>query len=390
MGKLNQEAAPKRVGALDGLRGIAALTVVAFHFLCAFAPGSVGEPGFETAWWVDTPLNVFLNGNFAVHVFFVLSAFVLAQSSLTRREHLAHDLLFRYLRLAVPAATSVLLAWALLLAFPVATQALRQVAPAPWLQWTHQQNIPGFFGALADGFWGIFWTGQSLFNNVLWTMQIELLGSFGVYLFFQFCDRRRPFFLLVIALTVLLAKLPAAYLSFVLGAGLCLAVRAGVRLGPWQTAAIACASLVAGFPSTGFAERAGLQWLPWRLQPGHLFSIVPPAAALMLVLSVLSSPALGRFFAHRINCALGRLSFPLYLVHVPLIYTLFATAAVQWDALSTANLFLTIGLPYLVTCLALAWLFTRAVDEPVLTGLKRLRAHARHRLAGRPAAHSRK
>ncbi len=369
----DRKAALGRIESLDGLRGLAAVAVVAFHFFSAFAPRAMGEPGLDAAWWVDTPINALFNGNFAVHVFFVLSAFVLSASSFAPRTHLARDLIIRYLRLALPATVSVLIAWGLLLALPDATLNLQRIAPAPWLHWTHQQPVPGLFRALADGLFGIFATGSSFFNNVLWTMQIELFGSFGVYLFFQYCRHYRGLLLPLIASVLLLAKLPSAYLSFVLGAGLCLTMRAGLHLNPWRAMAAFGLGLALGFPSTGFAERFELIDLPWRLQPGNPYGVLQPLAALLLVAGVIGAPALRRFFAHPVNLFLGRLSFPLYLVHVPLIYTVCAAAAMQWNALAGARLFIVVGLPYLLVCLLLAWLFAWAVDEPVLQLLKRLK-----------------
>lgn len=90
-------------------------------------------------------------------------------------------------------------------------------------------------------------------------------------------------------------------------------------------------------------------------------------AAALLILSVLTLPALARVLARRLPIFLGRISFGLYLVHVPPLYTLVAWAYLQ-------------GLPEMVLApayglgvLALAWVFTIAVDEPLLRRITSLR-----------------
>jgi peptidoglycan/LPS O-acetylase OafA/YrhL len=72
-----------RVTQLDGLRGIAALVVVACHVLSTlpgigsvFSDRSVGLSG-AAMWAIFSPLHVLWNGTPAVHLFFVLSGFVL-------------------------------------------------------------------------------------------------------------------------------------------------------------------------------------------------------------------------------------------------------------------------------------------------------------------------
>src|SRR5690606_7470689 len=60
----------RRLGALDGLRGWAAVTVFLSHCACTLS-------GAAYAWAVHSPLRLFLDGQAAVDLFFVLSGFVL-------------------------------------------------------------------------------------------------------------------------------------------------------------------------------------------------------------------------------------------------------------------------------------------------------------------------
>src|SRR5262245_4759677 len=59
--------------ALEAIRGGAALVVVVWHVCVGFFPYSLD------GWWQGSPLNLFMNGQSAVQLFFVLSGYVLTR-----------------------------------------------------------------------------------------------------------------------------------------------------------------------------------------------------------------------------------------------------------------------------------------------------------------------
>lgn len=73
---------------LEGLRGLLSLIVVVHHFILLFQPlvflGSNNPDDFKTRplsgsiLLANTPLNLFMNGNWAVCMFFVMSGYVLS------------------------------------------------------------------------------------------------------------------------------------------------------------------------------------------------------------------------------------------------------------------------------------------------------------------------
>jgi peptidoglycan/LPS O-acetylase OafA/YrhL len=69
----------------DGLRGVAALSVVVCHFVCTFYPALMFGSRDPTLWVADalsrSLLFAMYGGTFAVYVFYVLSGYVLAASS---------------------------------------------------------------------------------------------------------------------------------------------------------------------------------------------------------------------------------------------------------------------------------------------------------------------
>ena len=76
--------AKNRLPALDGLRGLAALSVVAYHSFLRSPDFSGASATFQTdgaiAWWATlSPLRLLWDGKAAVWLFFVLSGYVLSR-----------------------------------------------------------------------------------------------------------------------------------------------------------------------------------------------------------------------------------------------------------------------------------------------------------------------
>jgi peptidoglycan/LPS O-acetylase OafA/YrhL len=370
-----EELSSKRETYLDGLRGSAALIVVVFHFLSAYTPTLIPDQTALPSPISDTPIALLYNGTFAVAVFFVLSGFVVSNAAAKRRDPVALNLLLRYIRLALPATGSVIFAWVLLTAIPDQTTRLKAIIPHQWLQWTYQGNIPTFFCAVSDGLVGIFRRGGSQFNNVLWTMKIELIGSFVIYAVYGLVPTRvRLVALPIISGVIPLLHQPLAYEGFVFGAFL-RDMRAVASLPAFAPVLIFFLGAILGSESTGFYGRTGLpDNLPHALMLGAKDGIVYPLAAAMIVYGCVVSPSLQAAFSTKGVRFLGRISFSLYLVHVPLLYTIFAMAYLAHWPISPVEL-LALAIAFILTSVALAYAFTITIDEPVL----RLNTRTRNR-----------
>jgi peptidoglycan/LPS O-acetylase OafA/YrhL len=374
-----------RIPALDGLRGLAAFIVVVFHFLCLLVPTAVtGMTPSSTITIAKTPIALLWDGRFAVSVFFVLSGFVMAAAAERRHEMLITNTVTRYVRLAVPAMASAVLAWMLLSIFPTATTDLKNSAEIPswWLGGTYQQPIPPVGDAVYDGLIGNFLTGRSRFNNVLWTMRFELIGSVGLFLAYWLSSGRSRLILLCVAGLVILgsARIHPAYVAFVLGA-LMYEAYARQRIGDLGRS-IPVVALVIGLLLGAAGPEAAVQWgapdwVPWRFK-----GAIPVVGATMLIYAILVLTVVGKFLSARLFQWLGRVSFGLYLVHAPLLYTVVAFAHTHfgWNAAVLAP-------AYLGATLALAHLFTLCIDEPVLRQIRHLRVlatrYGRPLIAGR-------
>jgi len=359
----------KRFISLDGLRGVAALIVVCHHFCCAFLPKLVPDLANPPYWLADTPLGILINGPFSVSVFFVLSGFVVARAAVKSRDPLYLNIPFRYLRLALPVTVSVIFAWGLLTMMPDAATRLNDVLPNVWLSDTFQHQIPGFFAALYNGFFGAF--GINLFhlnpagngfNNALWTMRVEAEGSIAIYMFYGV--KKGWLHWTVLVLIGLQTIRRPIFLAFIFGAIMMEQWYAGkLRYGYALVALLP--GILMGFPSSGFAARFGMGRLPHLIMPGVRDGLIAPIAAALILYAVLNSALLDRMLSSTVPNFLGCVSFPLYLVHVPLLYTVFAVLYLRIRPASHLSL-IALFLCFIAISLLLAWAGEAGVDRPVL------------------------
>lgn len=364
----------QRLDHLDGLRGVAAVAVVVFHLMSALTPWLVPEHQHSAHWLAYTPPAVLWNGTFAVSVFFVLSGFVVTNATLRKSDPIWIDIAIRYLRLAIPATLSTLAAWFLLSAFPTSATELSALTGSRWLGWTYQGAIPGPAEAISNGMAGIFLSGGSFFNNVLWTMRPELLGSILCFVASAF---RRPRLRLAVAIAsaaVFVALRRYDYVCFPLGIVLREAWAAG-RLPSALPISAMLLGLVIGSQSGDAARQFGLDWLPEALKPEKKGGLLYPLAAMLIVYGCLRSSPLIAALSGRAGRFLGTISFPLYLVHVPLIYTVVAEAYLRASHHALALAGLVVG--SLMLMVAVAYAAERWLERPFLGLLGQLRRRLR-------------
>lgn len=208
---------------LDGLRGLAAFVVVVHHFVLAFYPAlffgfntqtHLGD-GFEL-FMSGSIFNILYNGNFAVCIFFVLSGFVLSHKFFLKgdNEIITESAVKRYVRLALPVAASVFLAFILIKTSFFYNKSLSGVSGSSWFHdfWTIKPNL---FEALNEAFIGSFFLDVFDYNVVLWTIAYELFGSFLIFAFLALFGKMKNRYIAYVAVGIYF--LNTYYITFLLG-----------------------------------------------------------------------------------------------------------------------------------------------------------------------------
>lgn len=302
-------AAGRKLVQLEALRGLASIIVVFHHLALAFVPDL--KERFPRG-VVRTPLSWLLNGQAAVIVFFVLSGFVL-----TRRYHEQKSgavwiaVAKRFPRLVVPAGASILIGLCVLLFAPAWWEQAAPLTESNWLATFGHAHLPaGLEPSIASALKQIVLVfildDNAYYNSNLWTMKPELLGSF-----------------LVLSYVAVLYRLPprAAFWR----AGLAVLLFAPVIWHKGVLLPFALGTLMAQFmplvsartgPRTGGVLMVGGLLLCCTAS-NYTLSL----GAALIIFAVLSCEPIAQALSSKAMVLLGRISFPLYLVHTLVILT---------------------------------------------------------------------
>ncbi|TPN01083.1 acyltransferase [Mesorhizobium sp. B2-1-3A] len=311
----------RKDASLEFLRGAAALVVVNGHTLRAFAPVAEGEDNAAQSLKTGLAFIAF-NGGSAVYLFFVLSSYVLVRRYFQSRK--AQDLLLgaikRLPRLAGPVLVAVLLSCAIFKLDLYFFQDAAAVTQSEWLgRFGNASKVlspetASFSDAFLQGAWRTFIYGDKYYDTSLWTMMVEFWGSMltfalaPIVFFLQgrwtllslFCIATGVF--LALQVSFFFCAFPASFMLYPL-------LAMGLRPNRWVTGAMVIVSLA--LLETAVSDDVGLRQ-----------ACVAIPASIMLVYAVLSVDEPPSWLSGKGARFLGDLSFPLYLVHVPVICSL--------------------------------------------------------------------
>ncbi|PNS08898.1 acyltransferase family protein [Solilutibacter silvestris] len=378
---MNARPATAKIAPVEAIRGLACLQVVCSHFALVFWPWlhafwGVADPDDHPVqrFVHDSPFAFLYSGSAAVFIFFVLSGFILSHVAIGRSPRDIFGLVLkRYPRLALPCIAACVFAWAVIEWMNVDYNDL-----SVWIQ-GYGDFPASFLGALRNGAWEVFVTGQSRYNPILWTMRIELWGSWMVFAlciaFTRWPKLRAP--LLLIA-TAALAWLGASKLldeemtyglvAFVIGIGIQLYVR---RMSVLVSILVLAAGLYfAGVHNTS----ASYLWMQ-PLLGEHAYMVGNFISGGLIVAALLNNALFAKLAATRPLMFLGKVSFSVYLIHLCIVASLAAMIfnalqARDWDYDVSAITACAIVLPVIYLA---ATVFHRFVDSPAITFSNKVR-----------------
>jgi peptidoglycan/LPS O-acetylase OafA/YrhL len=353
-----------KLGYVEGMRGVAALIVCVFHFTMIFLPAisamgardwGIGEHAFAAS-----PINVILNGNFAVCLFFVLSGYVLSCRFMAdgNRAQIGRAAAKRYPRLMLPALASALLGWLMIV---TGSDYINQLFSRSDAQsFIQDGNHRRLIYAIWQGCYGAFFGGDDSLNPALWTIRVETLGSALVFFLLVLTGRSRWRWYAYAYAAAL--SLGGYYFAFPIGILIAaLTIDSPVR--PWLSMALAVTGLyLGGYPYYGVAD-GFWGWLPvvGRTNPVILYHTI---GAAFLLPAVIMSP-FRSVFDLPVFYFLGRISYSLYLIHCAILASLTCWLVLRLEPV--LGYFPSIGVAFAVTMpftLLASYIFTLLVDEP--------------------------
>ncbi|RLP73860.1 acyltransferase [Mycetocola manganoxydans] len=360
-----------RIASLDGVRGIAAVVVLLYHHTLVARPALEQIPG-AWEWLTQSPLKLVTAGTEAVLVFFVLSGLVVALPALRNGFDWLAYYPSRLVRLYLPVVASLLLAAAFILLVPHADG---QVTADSWLEKRNADEAPlslllGEATLLPETY---------TLNNVLWSLRWEVLFSLLLPVFIvatRAVGRHVGLAVFVSGGAMVLGRvleldalvyLPTFFLGTLIAANLdrLRAWGASVheRYGGWVWAALAVSSSAVLITS----------WLARPIAPAGsqvsavLWGLAGFGAAGLIVVAIVS-PLAERLLDSPLPRWLGKVSFSLYLVHIPVLATVaYLIGDGRWWLVSA------VALP---ATFAVSVAFHAAVEKPAHALARRVGARA--------------
>ncbi len=320
----------RRDQSLEGIRGVAAVVVVLWHNMLGFFPRQSGVfPQLDQSAGGGAsgmPWFGLLNGTAAVTVFFVLSGLVLSRAYLSTGDAsiIARGALKRWPRLAGPVLVVVVIS-ALLDRFGLYRyDQAAALTGSPWLAGHLFHAVApearGVTQAISQGVM-TFIRGDSYYDTSLWTMRYEMTGSyvvFGLVLILGQLRGSARSVAYVLCVSLLISVYLDTYtLAFI--AGVCVAqIQIAVPCRIPTSAGVVMAVLgvfLLGYSGLAVGWYRPLASLVGSTNPVYLHM----AGAIMIISGADGTAALKRLLRSRPSRFLGRISFPLYLVHIPIL-----------------------------------------------------------------------
>ena len=342
------------------------MVVVLYHLFLVAEPvlRRQGESGVGSPlWWVSqTPLKLLTAGSEAVLVFFVLSGLVVALPALKPgRFSWSGFLSGRLARLYLPVWASIVIGTILIWMIPRDDST---VGPGTWMDTSQAKSTN----------WSTFLTEASLIrasydlNNVLWSLRWELLFSVLLPVFLALAIVTARYW--VIALTAAVALSTIGVLGGIDGLrylpvffiGTLMAVRLEAIREWTRRRLLRRSSTLWGAALVGGALLLLIgQWLLRPLVPAGsvaetLLAQLSVLGAAGVVLAAIGVPSVCGALEARAPQWLGRISFSLYLIHMPLLATVtFMLGEDRWWLVAL------ITVPLVVLA---AWGFNHVVERP--------------------------
>ena len=359
---------------LDGLRGIACILIFVHHFIVAFFPAAYygnNETSSESVFSVllaESPLGVIVNGDFWACVFCIVSGLVLSLSILnSNKDNISKIMLKRYPRLALPTLAVSLVVYVMLKMGLFFSMEASLITHSKWFASYYTETV-SIKRVLKSSLYGVWLEGDSTFSTAFWMLTPLFIGSYLTYLISIMSRNAKQYiYILYVILIVILTLKNSLLLCFVLGSMLGYtyyrknSLKNNYALG---LISISIGIYFGGFPS----EASPLAY--YKLLAGKLLETINSSqyyhivGAFLFIYGILKLRIVQNIFEKKLFLKLGKISFSVYLLHIPILFSITAKIfLVLWNvtgkyAISTLAAFLISGGCLLVVAL----LFSRYIE----------------------------
>ncbi len=336
----------ERITWIDGLRGLACLFIFFHHFIMGFYPAAFQQEGnlchFQgnvEAAFSQSPLSYFVIGDLWVSVFCLVSGFVIAWQvfHMSEEKQFSVAVLKRYPRLMLPlfalsAIVFVMLQLQLFYNGPASV-----LTGSSWFASFYQSKTSLsdlFFASVVDT-WIVGLT--NTYSNAFWMLSDLFAGSFMAYILAAMGRKmNRGMLFVYLGVAIVYLSTNSRLTNFAIGVLLAYtAIQYGEKIREKKKLCtvlgilfLAVSVLLGGYPTSVtptnfyryFAKIIG------RINPIQFYHML--SAACLLTGIYLLKP-LGRFLSLKPFLWLGKISYSVFLVHIPILFSVGAWVMVR-------------------------------------------------------------
>ena len=362
----------KRISWLDGLRGFACLMIFLHHFMVGFFPssyygsivGSHGNCGWDTC-LSQHPISVIINGNFWVCVFCLLSGLVQSYKifNLENVDIVSSDMVKRYFRLSLPVFFVSLVVYFLMRGELFFNANLSDDVGSPWLATYYLDKVP-IRAVFETSFVSVWLNGDSTFSNAFWMLTIIFFGSYLTYILALIAKGKDSRIVILLSLVALLFyQKNNYYICFVGGVIIAYFLAYGNNDYKYKTffgvISLIIGMFLGGYPSGVAPTNIYRYFQHFSLDIIHVFG------AILFVLGICNLRLITKFLEKKSLLWLGKISFGVFLVHIPIIFSIGTYSFMKiynYSGRYQFSAFSSLGIS-LVTTIFCAWLFNRYVEK---------------------------
>jgi peptidoglycan/LPS O-acetylase OafA/YrhL len=302
-----------RIQFFDGLRGWAALAVLFTHLMETFPLLEILTVS------IASPL---VNGELSIRIFFILSGLVLSLGFMKRRDYTSFcaSILKRIPRLSIPILFMSLMVLIFMKAGFFFNIPAGELLNHEALNFNYNFE-PSILSAIRFSFFDVYWTYEleNSYNANLWTIAFEMRGSIVAILilccFFQIRKKAAP---LMLVIPVYLWFINPIYLDFFCGVMLAhIFVNRQDLLEKWRHKIFPQILCVFGLV---FFYLLNIFCRIMDLMQMAEFTYIAIGSLLIVVIYI--NPWAAKFYSMKLSRFLGRISYPLFITHYPVICTL--------------------------------------------------------------------
>lgn len=316
----------ERIDWLDGLKGIACILIFVHHFCLAFYPSihyginvATKMNGIDIS-LADSPLSVIINGNFLVALFCVISGTVISIQimGMSDKTKISEIIVKRYFRLIIPLVPIGILVY-LMLKFDLFSNIdAVNYTNSPWLAQYYNHSI-GFIQTLKLIFIDTLFYGSDILSNAYWMLSQLFYGTFLSIILSMISWKlnKHTWIIYVIVASIFITNQTLA-LAFIFGTLLAwlyknksiifnkylgyILLIVGIFLGGYPSGVI---------PNNIYSFLNGETYITWHI-----------IGSFLTIYGLWSSKLIQKILSMRIFKNLGSISYSIYLIHIPLLFSI--------------------------------------------------------------------